>query len=169
MVVLPRYTVLCAGCKPLPETIPHMLFVSAVIITYMGLLGGLAVAAPGAGLAGTLMEIVPGNWRDEAHIPAYGLLAWLVMWGLGRRGWPVPYAVPVGVLSTLVFGLWTEVAQATVPSREASLADLLNDLLGGLMAATLMWYQQPARHLVARCFWASTTTMDARTKGTDSK
>ncbi len=169
MVVLPRYTVLCAGCKPLPETILHMLFVGAIVISYMGLLGGLAVASPGEGLTGTLMEIVPGNWRDEAHIPAYGLLAWLVMWGLRRRGWPVPYAVPVGVLSTIVFGLWTEVAQATVPSRQASPADLLNDLLGGLMAAALMWYEQPARDLVARYLETSTATRDVRAKGTDSK
>ncbi len=146
-----------------------MLFVGAIVISYMGLLGGLAVASPGEGVTGTLMEIMPGNWRDEAHIPAYGLLGWLVMWGLRRRGWPVPYAVPVGVLSTIVFGLWTEVAQATVPSRQASPADLLNDLLGGLMAAALMWYEQPARDLVARYLETSTATRDVRAKGTDSK
>lgn len=145
-----------------------MLFIGTIVASYMGLLVGLAVAAPGAGVTGTLIELVPGNWRDEAHIPAYGLLALIVMWGLRRRGWPVPYAIPVGVLFTLVFGLWTEVAQGTVPSREASLPDLLNDLLGGLMAAALLWYQQPARHLLSRGLSASTANSNVQTKGTPS-
>ncbi len=145
-----------------------MLFVGAVIISYMGFLVGLAVAAPGAGVTGTLIEFVPGNWRDEAHIPAYGMLAWMVMWGLRRRGWPVRYAVPVGVLGTLVFGLWTEVAQGTVPSREASFPDLLNDLVGSLMAAVLMRYQQPARDLLRRCLSARLTNTGVQTKGTES-
>lgn len=127
-----------------------MLFVGALVISYMVLLVGLAVAAPGAGWAGNLIEFVPGNWRDAAHIPAYGLLAWLAMWGLRRRGWPLRYAVPVGVFFAVVFGLWTEVAQGSTPSREASFSDLLNDLLGGLMAATLMLSQPPARHVLRR-------------------
>ena len=145
-----------------------MLFIGTIVASYMGLLVGLAVAAPSAGVTGTLIELVPGNWRDEAHIPAYGMLAWMVMWGLRRRGWPVRYAVPVGVLGTLVFGLWTEVAQGTVPSREASLPDLLNDLVGSLMAAVLMRYQQPARDLLRRCLSARLTNTGVQTKGTES-
>ncbi|MBS0158493.1 MAG: VanZ family protein [Nitrospira sp.] len=151
MVILPHCTVLSAGYKPLPETIPHMLFVGAVIIGYMVLLLGLAVAAPGMGVTGHIINIVPTNWRDEAHIPAYGMLTWLVIWGLRRRGWPLPYAAPVGVFFTGVFGIWTEVAQGTTPGREASLPDIVHDCMGGLMAAALMWYQQPERSLLKRC------------------
>lgn len=120
-----------------------MVFAASVILIYMLLLVGLAVAAPGIGL-GFLIELVPGNWRDGAHLPAYGLLAWLVMWGLLRRGWPVVHATCIGVLVTGVFGLWTEVAQGMAPGRETSLHDVWNDLLGGLIAATLMLWQQRA-------------------------
>lgn len=82
-----------------------MVFAASIIVSYMLLLVGLAVAAPGIGLGGSLIELVPGNWRDAAHVPAYGLLAWLVTWGLRRRGWPVPQATGIGVLAAGVFGL----------------------------------------------------------------
>lgn len=122
-----------------------MVVAASVIVSYMLLLVGLAVAAPGIGLGGSLIEIVPENWRDGAHVPAYGLLAWLVMWGLLRRGWPVIHATCIGVLATGVFGLWTEVAQGTAPGREASLHDVGNDLLGGTIAAALMLWQERSR------------------------
>ncbi|MBS0168951.1 MAG: VanZ family protein [Nitrospira sp.] len=146
-----------------------MLFVGVLVLSYMVVLVGLAVATPGAGLAGTLIDFVPGNWRDEAHIPAYGLLAWLSMWGLHRRGWPQRYAIPVGVFLAVVFGLWTEVAQGSTPSREASVLDLVNDLLGGLMAATLMVSQPPVRHLVSRYLRAERPGTYTWTKGTTSQ
>jgi len=127
-----------------------MLFVGALVVSYMVLLVGLAVAAPGVGMTGMLVEFIPANWRDEAHIPAYGLLTWLAIWGLRRREWPMRYAAPVGVLFTLMFGIWTEVAQGTAPGREASLLDILNDGLGGLTAACVMVYQQPLREHVTQ-------------------
>jgi len=120
-----------------------MVFAASIIVSYMLLLVGLAVAAPGIGLGGSLIELVPGNWRDAAHVPAYGLLAWLVTWGLRRRGWPVLQATGIGVLAAGVFGLWTEVAQGTAPGRETSLHDVWNDLLGGMIAGALaLWWER---------------------------
>ena len=73
-----------------------MLLVVAVIAGYMLLLAGLAVASPGIGFTGSLLHLVPGDWRDAAHVPAYGLLAWLAMVGFRLRGWPIRYALSYG-------------------------------------------------------------------------
>lgn len=132
-------TVLCAGhVTDSPESFPHMVFAALIILSYMLLLAGLAVAAPGIGWGGFLIELVPENWRDAAHVPVYGLLAWMVMWGLLRRGWPVRHAVSIGVLATGVFGLWTEVAQGMAPERDTSLDDVWKNLLGGMISAALV-------------------------------
>ncbi|WHZ21817.1 MAG: hypothetical protein OJF47_000929 [Nitrospira sp.] len=118
-----------------------MLFI-AVILAYMLLLTDLAVSSPGIGFVGSLISLVPESWRDWSHVPAYGLLAWLVMQGFRLRDWPVPYAMFAGILWTGMFGLWTEVAQGSAPGRETSLHDVLNDTAGGLMAAMVMLWQQ---------------------------
>lgn len=126
-----------------------MLFI-AVILAYMLLLTGLAVASPGIGFTGSLIFLVPESWRDWSHVPAYGLLAWLVMQGFRLRDWPVPYAMFAGILWTVMFGLWTEVAQGSAPGRETSWHDVLNDTVGGLMAAMLMLWQQKTPGLSSR-------------------
>lgn len=126
-----------------------MLFI-AVILAYMLLLTGLAVASPGIGFTGSLIFLVPESWRDWSHVPAYGLLTWLVMQGFRLRDWPVPYAMFAGILWTVMFGLWTEVAQGSAPGRETSWHDVLNDTVGGLMAAMLMLWQQKTPGLSSR-------------------
>ncbi len=121
-----------------------MLFIAVVIFGYMSLLVSLAVASPDIGATGMLISVVPDDWRDWAHVPAYGLLASLTIQGFRMRGWPIPYAMLCGILLTVVFGLWTEVAQGSAPGREASLQDLLKDTMGGVMAAMLMWWHHRA-------------------------
>ncbi|MEP7152971.1 MAG: VanZ family protein [Nitrospira sp.] len=118
-----------------------MVLIAAVILGYMFFLAGVAVASPGIGFTGTLISFVPESWRDSAHVPAYGFLAWLLIQGFRWRGWPLSYAILCGTLLTTVFGLWTEVAQGSAPGRETSLHDLLNDTLGGMMAATVVLWQ----------------------------
>lgn len=159
-------TVLCARSRELTGVVPHMVFAGLVILSYMLLLVGLAVAAPGIGWGGSLIELVPGTWRDGAHAPAYGVFAWLVMWGLLRRGWPVIHATCIGILTTGVFGLWTEVAQGTAPGREASLDDVWNDLLGGMIAAALMLGQD---RVSKRCTVARETNRRHVLKGTETR
>ena len=128
-----------------------MVLVAALILGYMFFLVGLAVASPGIGFHGTLISLVPENWRDMAHVPAYGALAWLLIRGFRRRGWPLSYAMLCGILLSTVFGLWTEVVQGSTPGRETSLHDLVSDTLGGMMAATLVLcqekYSRPVSHL----------------------
>jgi VanZ family protein len=119
-----------------------MVLVAAVILGYMFFLVSLAVASPGIGFHGTLISLVPENWRDMAHVPAYGALAWLLIRGFRRRGWPLPYAMLCAILLSTVFGLWTEVVQGSTPGRETSLHDLVSDTLGGMMAATLVLWQE---------------------------
>ncbi len=143
-----------------------MVFAAPVIVSYMLVLVGLAVAAPGIGWGGSLIELVPGTWRDGAHVPAYGLFAWFVMWGLLRREWPVVHATCIGVLATGVFGLWTEVAQGTAPGREASLDDVWNDLLGGMIAAALMLGQD---RVTKRCTVERKTNHRHVMKGTETR
>ena len=137
-------TVLCAESRELTGVVPYMVFAAPIILSYMLLLVGLAVAAPGIGWGGSLIELVPEDWRDGAHVPAYGVFAWLVMWGLLRRGWPVTHATSIGILATGVFGLWTEVAQGTAPGREVSLHDVWSDLLGSTIAAAFMLWREKA-------------------------
>lgn len=119
-----------------------MLLVTSSIVCYMGLLGALAVASPGVGPIGALMLVLPGDVMEWMHAPAYGLLGWLAIRGFQRRGWPVPYALIVGVFFAIVFGLWTEVAQASAPGRSPSVKDLLVDALGIFVAGSLVLWQR---------------------------
>jgi VanZ family protein len=51
----------------------------------------------------------------------------------------------------MVFGLWTEVAQGSAPGRDPSMHDLINDAMGGMMAATLIVGQRIlASHMTGR-------------------
>lgn len=143
-----------------------MVVVAAVILGYMLLLVGLAVASPGIGLTGTLISFVPENWRDLAHVPAYGLLAWLAIQGFRLRGWPLPYAMLCGILLTMVFGVWTEVAQGSAPGRETSLHDVVNDTVGGMMAATLVLCQCGLSHFTPPMTLMRATGLRRPTKGT---
>ncbi len=118
-----------------------MVLVASSIVCYMSLLGILAVASPGVGPIGMLMLVLPGDLMEWMHAPAYGLLAWLAIRGFQRRGWPVPYALIVGVLFAILFGLWTEVAQASAPGRSPSVKDLLVDAFGIFVAGSLVLWQ----------------------------
>lgn len=143
-----------------------MVFITAVILGYMVLLVGLAVASPGIGITGTIISFVPNDWRDWAHAPAYGLLAWLIMQGFRLRSWPVHYAMISGILLTVVFGLWTEVAQGSTPGREASLHDVMKDAVGAMTAAILMLWRHKAACAQPGLLLVRTTGLRRLMKGT---
>ncbi|MBA5866923.1 MAG: hypothetical protein GDA67_09560 [Nitrospira sp. CR1.3] len=108
-------------------------------LCYMGLLYFGAMIAPGVGLSGHLMVQMPSTLLEWSHAPGYGLLAWLLTCGLRRRSWPFAYALPVASAAALVFGLWTEIFQGTVPGRNTSTDDLVTDAIGiGLVAALMV-------------------------------
>ncbi|MFO0730282.1 MAG: VanZ family protein [Nitrospiraceae bacterium] len=74
-------------------------------------------------------------------MPAYGLLAYLIMWGLRRSDWSLSASIATGLGVTCLFGLYTELLQSHVPGREASLADLLSDATGAVVASSLLLIQ----------------------------
>ena len=115
-----------------------MLQMAVAVASYMGLLTLLAVASPGVGLIGAGITIVPDDLRGWSHVPLYGGLAWLVIHSFHVRGWPTAAAVIVGAFTSMLFGLWTELAQISAPGREPSIEDLLFDGLGIMTAAALL-------------------------------
>ena len=115
-----------------------MPLLSATLIGYITILSILATASPGNGPLGWILLFLPSHILDSLHAPAYGLLAWLGITGLRRRGWPHLLALTTGCLFSLVFGLWTETLQVSVPGRGFETKDLLTDGLGIALAGMMM-------------------------------
>ncbi len=114
-------------------------------LAYMGVLGVLATASPGMGILGWILLLLPGQLLDCLHAPAYGFLAWLSMTGLYRRRWPFLYALAAGSLFALLFGLWTETLQGSVPGRGPEFKDLVVDGVGIVLAAAFVLWQSRYR------------------------
>jgi hypothetical protein len=113
----------------------------ATLIAYMGILSILAITSPGHGLLGSVLLILPTHVLDWLHAPAYGLLAWLGIIGFQRRGWPHPLAFAAGASFAMIFGVWTETLQLSVPGRGLEIKDVLTDGLGIAMAG-MMGFRQ---------------------------
>jgi VanZ family protein len=110
------------------------------VLLYMALLGFGAMITPGAGVAGSLLELVPQPLTEYSHAPAYGLLTWLLTSGLQGRGWPKPAAVFTAGVAAMVFGLLMEILQAFVPGRIVDLGDVAFNAIGiGLAALLVVW------------------------------
>ncbi|MBN1311614.1 MAG: VanZ family protein [Anaerolineae bacterium] len=94
---------------------------------------------------GSLSLFFGGTELTDAagHVILCGILVWLWYWAL--RGYLQPsWVLGVGVAVGLGLGIVTELAQVFVPSRGASLLDLLANVLGmgiaaGLVAAGQQW------------------------------
>ncbi len=137
-----------------------MPLLSAAIPVYMILLVVLATASPGVGGLGWLLLSFPEPLLDYLHVPAYGLLAWLGVAGLLRRGWSLFPALTVASLSTLVFGLWTETLQVSVPGRGLELQDVILDGMG-IVAADMVALTRSVRlRLATRRSSQSFTTLE---------
>ena len=108
----------------------------------------LATASPGVGGLGWLLLSFPEQFLDYLHVPAYGVLAWLGITGLLRYGWSLFPALTVASLSTLVFGLWTEILQVSVPGRGLELQDVILDGIG-IVAADMVALARSARMRMA--------------------
>ncbi len=78
-------------------------------------------------------------WTDKLyHVGAFGILMWWFAVALPRARWWSTGLCVVG------FGVLIEFAQAFVPLRSPSVADVLADALGVLVGALLAWLT-PAR------------------------
>lgn len=113
-------------------------------LLYMVLLGVGATIAPGVGVAGSLLATVPQAVTEYSHVPAYGLLTWLLTGSLYGRGWPERTALWVAAAAAMVFGVWMEILQGLVPGRVVELGDVAFNAIG-IGLATLLIEAAPGR------------------------
>ena len=113
---------------------------------YMTILYVGAVTAPGVGILGQVIAQAPGSLLNWFHAPMYGVLSWLMARSLEQKGWPLIYAISVAMAGALVFGIWTEVIQASIPGRTTSMDDLLLDA-SGIAAATAVYIRRRERNV----------------------
>ena len=122
-----------------------------IVLGYMGLLYFGAIIAPGVGLTGHLLVLVPASLLEWAHAPGYGILAILLTRRLQYCAWPLAYALPVAAAAAFVFGLWTEVFQGSVQGRESSVDDLVTDAIGIGLAMVVMLSETGRSRIAAIC------------------
>ncbi len=120
---------------PLSLSSPSVLY--ALIASYMGLLLFVAIQ-PDTGSPDDLMSIVHPTVANLLHVPAYGLLAWLWILSLRGRGVAKPRVVIVTLVVCALYGTATELVQAIVPGRFASVLDVLANIAGVLIVSA--WY-----------------------------
>jgi VanZ family protein len=110
-------------------------------LLYMVLLGFGSLITPGVGISGRLLEFFPRPFSEFSHVPAYGLLTWLLASGLRGREWPRGVALCVAVQAALVFGIWMEVFQGFVPGRIVEMGDVLMNAMGIGVASLLIGFR----------------------------
>jgi VanZ family protein len=115
-------------------------------LLFMVLLGIGAMITPGVGVAGSLLALVPQPVTEYSHVPAYGLLTWLLTSSLKERDWPKRTALWVGAVAAMVFGLWMEILQEFVPGRVVDISDVASNAIG-IGLASLLIASAPERAL----------------------
>jgi len=118
----------------------------ALVLSYMVLLGFGTMISPGVGFFGGIITMLPQWVTESSHVPAYGILTWLLASGFHRRGWPHAYALFAAGASAMVFGLWMEIVQGSVPGRVVSLEDVIANGMGiGIVVVLILWKQMPVQ------------------------
>ena len=119
----------------------------SLVWAYMALLGFGATISPGIGMSGQLIAILPQAATELSHVPAYGLLTWLLTGSLHKRGWTARDGLIVAIAVALIFGLWMEIVQVFVPGRVVDMDDVLLNTVGIAMAACLiLWRRVSVEH-----------------------
>lgn len=113
------------------------------VLLYMVLLGFGAMITPGVGIAGSLLALVPQPLTEYSHVPAYGLLTWLLTSSLKGRAWPKRTALWMGAIAAMVFGLWMEILQGFVPGRVVDIGDVASNAMGIGLASLLIELTPP--------------------------
>ncbi len=120
--------------RTLPKIAIHPAARWAAVVVWMAVIFMLS-AQP------TLPDLMPGLPRAEefaGHLAAYALLATLGWWALIGTGcrYPATWALVISML----YGMSDEFHQSFVPGRDASVEDLLLDLVGvGVALAVIGW------------------------------
>jgi VanZ family protein len=105
----------------------------AVLVAHMALIFYLS-SGPPPQAAGFAPDYI-------LHGGEFGILCGLALWAWRTRGATVPKAWLAAFALTVIYGFSDEYHQSFVPGRDASLKDLLWDVIGGLAvgAGTLIW------------------------------
>jgi VanZ family protein len=72
-----------------------------------------------------------------AHLILFGILGLLILFALCGQGPVTLRAVVIAVALTTLYGVFDEIHQAFVPGRQPSIFDIVVDMLGAMLAATL--------------------------------
>ena len=108
-------------------------------LTWTGLIFWLSSLSPSAPDApSSTLRAWAMNLR---HAPAFGLFALLFLWGTSRRGRRLAEGaarVNWALLAVLVYGLVDERHQFYTPGRDASASDILTNLAGGWLCASVL-------------------------------
>jgi len=76
------------------------------------------------------------------HIGVYAVLGWLIGRSLLRaHGQPLVKAAVLAIALTALYGMTDEWHQSFVPTRTASVADWLGDLVGAALGQLPLWYE----------------------------
>lgn len=111
------------------------------IFTFLGLLGFGATISPGVGFFGKLILMLPQWVTELSHIPAYGLLTWLLAVTLQQRGWSQSYSLLIAGAGATGFGIGMELCQLFVPGRVVSFSDVMMNSIGVATASVLILSQ----------------------------
>ena len=123
------------------------------VVLYLVLLCFGATISPGVGVAGSMLALVPPAVTDFAHVPAYGVLTWLLASALQEQRWPKHMALRIAVVAAMVFGVCMELAQGFAPGRSADPRDVALNAVGITLALLLVApTQEHPVYTVARRF-----------------
>ena len=102
----------------------------SLALLYMGLLALGSAMTPGVGMAGSLLALCPPELTNYSHMPAYGLLTWLLLTGLKQGGCSERIALRLAMAAAMIFGICMEVMQGFVPGRVVDGGDVLFNMMG---------------------------------------
>lgn len=102
---------------------------------------------PGEPYVYQLLLWLPPAVENFLHIPAYFALGWAWRWSLEAWLPQEPFATIIAFFLSSGYGVLDEWHQSFVPDRDASLSDLLRDVVGVLLA---LWLFKIASRLSGR-------------------
>ena len=121
----------------MPRAISKLL--PAMTVCYVAVLIVVSLLPSGRGALGGWDAAIGPTWQNAGHVAAYALLAILVCRAMAAERTCLRMGLAASACSA--FGGLLECAQAAVPGRTASLADVLANMAGVALgvAAVLLW------------------------------
>jgi uncharacterized protein YfiM (DUF2279 family) len=126
----------------------HPVKTSHVLPRHLRLLAVLAVVLAGTGLhvlgaQAFAVGLLHSPWDKLAHVMTFAFLGGAIGLASGTQGWRQAFFCITGAL---LMGVMDEWHQSYLPGRVASWSDLLADVAGGVLAATLLGVWHGAMH-----------------------